>query len=199
MENKFILQSEKYSDIKIIAITDRLRCERDFLEQIRIVAKAAPRTIILREKDLSEEEYFKLAYNVNEICKSEGVDLTIHTFTNVAKKLGIKKIHLPLGILKDIKQSELSEFEEIGASTHSISEAEAAKKLGATYITAGHIFETDCKKGLKGRGLVFLKEMIEATNLPVYAIGGINSKNVEEVLKIEPYGICVMGETNKIK
>ena len=47
-------------------------------------------------------------------------------------------------------------FEEIGVSCHSLEDALEAQQLGATYLTAGHIFETDCKKGLPGRGLDFL-------------------------------------------
>ena len=41
-------------------------------------------------------------------------------------------------------------------------------------MTAGHIFATDCKKGLPPRGLDFLKNVCDAVLIPVYAIGGIN-------------------------
>ena len=41
-------------------------------------------------------------------------------------------------------------------------------------MTAGHIFATDCKKGLPPRGLDFLKNVCDAVGIPVYAIGGIN-------------------------
>ena len=41
-------------------------------------------------------------------------------------------------------------------------------------MTAGHIFATDCKKGLPPRGLDFLKSVCDAVGIPVYAIGGIN-------------------------
>ena len=41
-------------------------------------------------------------------------------------------------------------------------------------MTAGHIFATDCKKGLPPRGLDFLKNVCDAVEIPVYAIGGIN-------------------------
>ena len=41
-------------------------------------------------------------------------------------------------------------------------------------MTAGHIYATDCKKGLPPRGLDFLKNVCDAVEIPVYAIGGIN-------------------------
>ena len=40
------------------------------------------------------------------------------------------------------------EFETVGVSVHSADEAVLAEKMGATYVTAGHIFATDCKKVL---------------------------------------------------
>ena len=49
----------------------------------------------------------------------------------------------------------LKHFNIIGASTHSLEDAKIAEKLGATYITASHIFATDCKKGLEPRGWIF--------------------------------------------
>ena len=40
-------------------------------------------------------------------------------------------------------------------------------------MTAGHIYVTDCMKGLAPRGLGFLKDVCSTVNVPVYAIGGI--------------------------
>ena len=65
-------------------------------------------------------------------------------------------------------------FKVIGTSVHSVEDAIKAEQLGATYMTAGHIFATDCKKGLPPRGLDFLKNVCDAVEIPVYAIGGIN-------------------------
>ena len=67
-----------------------------------------------------------------------------------------------------------------------------AQDLGCTYITAGHIFLTDCKKGLPGRGLPFLEEICKTVRIPVYAIGGISSQNIESVRKTGAAGACIM-------
>ncbi len=45
--------------------------------------------------------------------------------------------------------------------------------MGASYLTAGHIYATDCKRGLPPRGLGFLKEVCREVSIPVYGIGGI--------------------------
>ena len=64
--------------------------------------------------------------------------------------------------------------------------------MGCTYITAGHVFDTDCKEGLPGRGLAFLKQVCESVKTPVYAIGGIDPENYKEVMAAGAAGVCVM-------
>ena len=71
-------------------------------------------------------------------------------------------------------------------------EAAEAQSLGATYITAGHVFPTDCKKGLAPRGLDFLKKTCAAVGIPVYAIGGVCSGNYSLVRSAGAAGACVM-------
>ena len=69
-----------------------------------------------------------------------------------------------------------------------------AQKLGATYISAGHIFATDYKKDLPPRGLEFLKEVCNSVTIPVYAIGGIKLSDVQmdEIIKCGAKGGCIM-------
>ena len=74
-----------------------------------------------------------------------------------AEKLNHNALHLPLHILATLTDKEKSQYKILGASCHSIEDALKAERLGCTYITAGHIFDTDCKKGLPGRGLDFIK------------------------------------------
>lgn len=177
----------------LICITNRHLCNNDFLEQIENICMASRGNfkIILREKDLSEEEYEHLADQVLKICHKYNVECVLHTYYNVAKRLKVNKIHLPLNILKN-KSEIVRDFQAVGVSIHSREEAEEAERLGAKYITAGHIFNTDCKKGLPGRGLQFLKDVVQAVNIPVYAIGGISSSNIEQVIESGAYGACIM-------
>ena len=67
-------------DFKIIAVSNRKLCERPFTEQIERVCQIKPEAIILREKDLSEEEYIILAERIMEICKQYQVTCILHTF-----------------------------------------------------------------------------------------------------------------------
>ena len=192
---------------RIICVTNRKLCEDDFLLRIEKIAPNVS-AIILREKDLLEDEYKKLAVSVMKICEKYEVELILHTFTNVAISLGVNKIHVPLDILRSNPRI-VKDFSIIGVSIHSVSEAAEAKRLGATYVTAGHIFITDCKKGLPGRGIDFLKSVIETVSdkpsdtknqgrahsqngFPVYAIGGIYPENIDDVQSAGASGACIM-------
>lgn len=176
----------------LICITNRKLCSNNFSDQIEMIASAHPKAIVLREKDLSEKEYEQLARQVMQICQKHGTQCILHSFSNVAIALGATAVHMPLPLLQKMTPQEKSHFQIIGASCHSLEEAKEAQDLGCTYITAGHIFLTDCKKGLPGRGLSFLEEICKAVRIPVYAIGGISSQNIESVRKTGAAGACIM-------
>lgn len=176
----------------LICITNRKLCSNNFSDQIEMIASAHPKAIVLREKDLSEKEYEQLARQVMQICQKNGTQCILHSFSNVATALGATAVHMPLPLLRKMTPQEKSHFQIIGASCHSLEEAKEAQDLGCTYITAGHIFLTDCKKGLPGRGLPFLEEICKAVRIPVYAIGGISSQNIESVRKTGVAGACIM-------
>ena len=163
-----------------------------FLEKIKEAAKKKPAFIILREKDLSPDDYKELAKKVFEICDGEKLSCVLHYFYREAIELGVKKIHLPLHILEDMTEDEKKCFDVIGASTHSVEDARRAKELGASYITAGHVFATDCKKGLAPRGLQFLADVCDSVDIDVYAIGGISENNMKQCIGRGAKGVCMM-------
>lgn len=183
----------------LVCVTSRINSENFLLSVEKIAESSSVKSIILREKDLSENEYFTLAKKVNEICKKHKKPLVIHTYDSVAEKLNIKRLHLSFS---DFCGKNISHdyFESVGTSVHSAEEAKTAQRFGADYITAGHIFETDCKKGITPRGIGFLQEICESVDIPVYAIGGINKKSVKQIAGIKNKnlcGACVMSELMK--
>lgn len=185
---------------EIIAVTNRRLCERPFLEQVERVCQIHPRALILREKDLTEEEYGTLAEDVLNICEKYRVDCILHSFPEVAIRLSVPRIHLPLWKLRGTESKMLSEFQMIGSSVHSAEEAQEAERLGATYITAGHVYATDCKKGLPPRGTEFLRTVCQSVNIPVYGIGGISLDEIQlqEVRACGAAGACIMSGMMRI-
>ncbi len=177
---------------EILCVTNRALCRGDFLQRLEEIAAAGPAGIILREKDLTEAEYLALARQVLPLCRAHQVPCILHSFVGAARELGGDAIHLPLPLLRTMTDEEKAAFRTIGASCHSVEEAQEAQQLGCTYLTAGHIFETDCKRGLPGRGLDFLRRVCQAVSLPVYAIGGISADNLAAVRGAGARGACVM-------
>lgn len=189
----------KNEKIPCIAITNRHQVEGDYLEQIKIVVKQHPDSIILREKDLPEKEYEELAKQVLSIGKQYQIPVFLHYYVDVARKLGTSNIHVPFLVLQNMTNSQKKMFTQIGVSIHSVKEAKEAQKQGATRLIAGHIFETSCKPGLPPRGLDFLYNLCQSVTIPVYAIGGITDKNAKECIMAGVKGVCMMSAFMKKK
>lgn len=181
----------------VLCITNRALCPGDFLDRTDRIAQARPAAIVLREKDLTPTEYRTLAEQVLAICAKHQTPCILHRFVEVAQSLEHDAIHLPLPVLRELSETTRRAFRVLGASCHSVDEALEAQRLGCTYITAGHVFETDCKRGVPGRGLEFLRAVCQAVQIPVWAIGGITPERVPSVLQAGAAGVCVMSALMK--
>lgn len=178
--------------IDIICVTNRHLCDGDFFGKIEKIASGGVTAMILREKDLNEREYSDAAKKFAEICERHKVEAILHTYVDAAIKLGVRSIHLPLPVFKDLSGEKKGLFRKTGVSCHSVEDAIMAEKLGASYITFGHVFATDCKKGLEPRGIDALKNVCKAVKIPVYAIGGIDEQNIGSVIEAGAAGACIM-------
>ena len=180
--------------MNLIAVSNRKLCDRPFLEQIERVCKVNPEAIILREKDLPEEEYRILAGEVLKICDRYQVTCILHNFWEAALELGCTSVHLSLPVMRKLPVKEKNEFTKIGISIHSVEEAKEAEQLGASYVTAGHIYATNCKKGLPPRGLGFLEKVCREVSIPVYGIGGVkfDEKQWQDMKECGAAGGCIM-------
>lgn len=192
---------EQKSLVKV-AVTNRRLCESSLGEQIARLANEKvhrPDLLILREKDLPENEYEALAQEVLSLCEDLNLRCILHTYVETARRLRVDGIHLPFSLWRKHLE-ELSDFSFLGVSVHSVEEARFAQEHGVSYLTAGHIFATDCKKGAPPRGLNFLKEVCESVYVPVYAIGGITPQRIPEIVQGCPSiaGVCMMSYYMKL-
>ena len=195
---------------KIIAVSSRHLSRLPYLEQVERICSFHPKAFLLREKDLPPEDYLELASEVKVICERHKVLLIPHFYPEAAKTAGSGALHLPLWKLKERQEISVEKGRadgpekdgtvKIGVSIHSAEEAKEAVRLGASYLTAGHIFTTDCKKGVPARGLEFLKEVCEISPVPVYGIGGIrlDAEQIRSVLEQGTEGVCIMSEMMRI-
>ena len=166
----------------LIAVTDRSLCSGDFLTQIEKIVSLHPHSLILRERDLPDEEYLLLARKVQAI---------VHSRIGIARQIGCPNLHLPFPALAALGIRPEG-FACVSTTSHSMKDMQQAVALGADLIILGTIFETECKKGLRGRGLAFVEEICSACPVPVYAIGGIKESNIDAVMAAGAAGGCMM-------
>lgn len=181
---------------KLIVVTNRQLCQGNFLQQIRKVVALRPAGLILREKDLADAEYSALAKAVLEICQNANVPMFLHSHLELAEAMKVQGVHLSYGyFMENLEQVHKLQAEKkllVSVSCHSKEETLAAADNGADQIVLGTIFATDCKPGKIGAGVEFLHEVCDASPIPVYAIGGINSERLPDVLKAGAVGGCMM-------
>lgn len=176
-------------------ITNRNLCsEQEYFERIKEACINGVDNIIIREKDLTDEEV-KMIYD--KISSSLPVEVRKKTSILVNSKFKVYEetdcdgIHLPFWLFKERLQEgyDFNIGKQIGLSLHSAEEVsemeELCSKYGVkvSYITLSHIYETKCKEGLKPRGLELLKMGGKLTKVKVVALGGIDSSNAAETLK----------------
>lgn len=186
---------------QIIAITDRKLCQSQsantkntakdidkFLARLELLAKSGVDSVILREKDLRENEYLALAKeaigifeSANKANKTNSTNsantnkanannssneckLILHNFIDVAYKLEYPFFHAPFCVLEDLTSNKIlpqkiSKNRVLGASIHSLEELAVALDFGVDYVIAGNVFESACKEGAQGRGVEFLRKI----------------------------------------
>jgi Thiamine monophosphate synthase len=210
-------------DKKIFIVTNRHLIEKgNIYDVIEKCALKGADGVILREKDLSYDSLKKMAEGIKNITDKYNIPLIINGNIDVAKNVNAYGFHTGVDEFRRMSPMSqvISNHEEkeglgctfatfrareydsqklvLGVSVHSSDEAIEAEKLGANYIIAGHIFETECKPGLKARGIEFIQKVCKSVRIPVIAIGGITPNNLNEVLNTEVFGVAVMSYGMKI-
>lgn len=193
--------------INLKIITNRSLCNNSLNENLKNVFLSWKETefsdfsiesIVLREKDLDDFEYLSLFKDIKNLTDSFDIPLYSHTHWNANQFISNKNIHLTMRDFTSIFENKtkkhifLSNYNNIGVSTHSIEEVLYAESVGASYVIFGHIFNTNCKPNLEPKGLKILRKICKSTNIPVYAIGGINKNNLKSVLDCGASGVCLM-------
>lgn len=208
---------------KIFIVTNRNLIEQGNIYEVieKCSAKGAG-GVILREKDLDYNSLKKMAEGIKNITDKYNIPLIINGNMDVAKEVnaygyhtgveGLRKItssnkilskHIEKGLESNYEAFRIGEYDSkklvLGVSIHSVEEAIEAERLGADYLIAGNVFETECKPGLKGRGIDFIKKVCESVNIPVVAIGGITPDNLNELINTKVFGVAVMSYGMRIK
>ena len=161
---------------------------------VRLALEGGVRAVQLREKDLPVRELLALSQEMRTLTKEFGAKLFINDRVDVAVAVNGDGVHLghqsmPVEAVRRVVGSNML----IGVSTHNLAEAKAAEAGGADFITFGPIFETPSKAKLGFPvGLGILKDLKNELNIPFYALGGIKSGNIKQVLGAGASGVAMI-------
>jgi thiamine-phosphate pyrophosphorylase len=171
--------------VKGLYVTDRAAVGNERLEEVlALLAGSEGLSVQLRETDCTDSELLSRGRRARQILGS--TPLSINRRFDVALACGAEGVHLPASGLpvERVKANTPRGF-RVGVSTHSAAEATAAIEAGADLVVLGPIFDTPSKRAYgKPLGPEALADLPPSSShdAEVYAIGGINPDNMEQLL-----------------
>ncbi|CAN5560208.1 thiamine phosphate synthase [soil metagenome] len=171
---------------KIYPITDTHITNLSHTEQVKRLIEGGAKLIQLREKYSSPKVFYEDALEAVNIARTENVRIIINDRVDLALALKADGVHLGQNDLSPIEARKiLGKNAIIGFSTHNLRQASETSNLPINYAAIGPVFVTKTKISPDSEvGLETIKKVREVIgDLPLVAIGGINSANFLEVLK----------------
>lgn len=182
-------------DYSLYLVTDRgLSRGRTNVEVVREAVAGGVTCVQLREKQAETREFIQEARSLLGVLRPLGVPLIINDRVDVALSAGVDGVHLGQ---QDMALEEARQMAPppwiIGVSAESVEDAVRAEKGGADYIGVSPVFATPTKTDTAPPlGLEGLRAVRAAVSLPLVAIGGINVRNVREVIRAGADGLAVV-------
>ena len=180
---------------KIYPVTDVSMTKFSHLEQVERLAAGGATFIQLREKHAAPKDFYEAAKAVIEFARARNIKIIINDRADIALAVRADGVHLGQDDLSVQKAREvLGAKAIIGFSTHSISQAREAAASPVDYIAVGPVFATASKENPDPViGLEKLQNVRQIIgDLPLVAIGGINSENAASVFQNGANSIAVI-------
>lgn len=159
----------------------------------------------LREKNLPTRILFQLATEAARLTRGTGTRLLVNDRADISRAAHTDGVHLttrslPLRAVRRAFGTEML----IGVSTHTLTEARAARDEGADFAVFGPVFETPSKQAYGAPlGLEKLSEAAHALKpFPLLALGGVTPRNIPEILRAGASGIAgirLFGDAQALK
>lgn len=168
----------------------------DALEQVRRIETAIPHgvdAVHVRLPGARAREVYDLAMALQASLVERGIALIVNDRIDVALAVNAGGVQvgargLPLRAVRRL----LGPVPQVGVSIHAVEDAVTAARDGATWLTFGHVWETGSHPGESGRGVDALREVVDAVDIPVIAIGGVTAARVPEVIAAGASGVAVI-------
>ncbi len=172
---------------RLLVLTDRTRCAGPLVDTVAAAIDAGARAVVLREKDLPQDERDRLAERLAELLAPAG-GLLIRA--GAAGSDGPDAVHLSATDPFPAPRPAL-----VGRSCHSAAELAHADAEGCDYAMISPVFATSSKPGygpaLGLRGLA--AALSEVPGLNAYALAGVTPADVHGCLAAGAHGVAVMG------
>lgn len=173
-------------------ITDRKACDLTSEEMALLALRSGIRWIQYREKGKSRLAVYRTALRLRELSRDFGACLVINDHTDIAAAVDADGVHLGQDDLPVAEARKvLGKGKIIGISTHSLKEALRAEADGADYIGFGPVMHTMTKDAGAPKGVAMLKRVSGRVGIPVVAIGGVNSGNLDTVISSGAHAVAV--------
>ncbi|MDE5764203.1 MAG: thiamine phosphate synthase [Ruminococcus sp.] len=186
-------------DTTLYLVTDSTGLEEEiFLQKIESALQNGVTLLQLREKEKSTREYISLAEKVHVISQKYGVPLIIDDRIDVALAVGAEGVHLGQSDMPvDTARKIMGNDYIIGATTKTVPQALEACANGADYLGVGAIYPTTTKVKTVLTSVDTLQNICDSVSVPVNAIGGLNSGNIDILSGKSIAGICVVSAIMK--
>ena len=180
--------------LRLYLVTNRYQDSlKSFLEKIETACRSGVTIVQLREKNLTTNQYYQLAKQVKEITDAYQVPLIIDDRLDVCLAVDAAGLHigddeLPVPVARQV----LGPDKILGVTAKTVKRALEAEEGGADYLGTGAIFPTTTKENAPITLISTLKTICQRVAIPVVAIGGLTSENIDQLIGTGIAGVAVV-------
>ena len=180
--------------LRLYLVTNRYQDSlQSFLEKIETACRSGVTIVQLREKNLTTHQYYQLAKQVKEITDTYQVPLIIDDRLDICLAVDAAGLHigddeLPVSVARQVLGPE----KILGVTAKTVKRALEAEEGGADYLGTGAIFPTTTKENAPITLISTLKTICQTVAIPVVAIGGLTSENIDQLIGTGIAGVAVV-------
>ena len=180
--------------LRLYLVTNRYQDSlENFLEKVETACRLGVTIIQLREKNLTTNQYYQLAKQVKEITDAYQVPLIIDDRLDICLAVDAAGLHigddeLPVSVARKVLGPE----KILGVTAKTVKRALEAETSGADYLGTGAIFPTTTKENAPITQISTLKTICQTVAIPVVAIGGLTSENIDQLIGTGIVGVAVV-------
>lgn len=180
--------------LRLYLVTNRYQDSLEsFLEKVETACRSGVTIVQLREKNLTTNQYYQLAKQVKEITDAYQVPLIIDDRLDVCLAVDAAGLHigddeLPVSVARQV----LGPDKILGVTAKTVKRALEAEESGANYLGTGAIFPTTTKENAPITLISTLKTICQRVAIPVVAIGGLTSENIDQLIGTGIAGVAVV-------